>query len=241
MRFSTPVERMYNVAAFRFSAGVSMSRELFHAQLDALNEDLLRLGALVSNAQERATRALAERDEDLAREVIADDARINQMQRAIEEQSLYLIASQQPVARDLRTIFAIASIASDLERMADHAKGIAVLVTRMADQPLLKPLIDIPRMAEVGRRLLQGQLQAFSRCDIEAARMLAEQDNEVDQLEDQVFRELLVYMMNDPRTVTRATYLLWVAHNLERFADRTTNIGERVIFLATSNVVELND
>jgi phosphate transport system protein len=144
------------------------------------------------------------------------------------------------VARDLRTIFAVASVASDLERMADHAKGIAVLVTRMADQPLLKPLIDIPRMAEIGRRLLQGQLQAFTRCNTEAARALAAQDNEVDQLEDQVFRELLIYMMNDPRTVTRATYLLWVAHNLERFADRTTNIGERVIFLATSSVVELN-
>ncbi|MCU0501954.1 MAG: phosphate signaling complex protein PhoU [Anaerolineae bacterium] len=218
-----------------------MPRETFQAQLNALTEQLLRLGAMVSDAQERAVRALAERDEDLARDVIAHDPQINQMQHAIEDQSLFLIASQQPVARDLRTIFAVASIASDLERMADHAKGIAVLVTRMADQPLLKPLIDIPRMAEIGRRLLRGQLQAFTCCDTEAARALAAQDNEVDQLEDQVFRELLIYMMNDPRTVTRATYLLWVAHNLERFADRTTNIGERVIFLTTSSVVELND
>ncbi len=218
-----------------------MPRETFQAQLNALTEQLLRLGAMVSDAQERAVRALAERDEDLARDVIAHDPQINQMQHEIEDQSLFLIASQQPVARDLRTIFAVASIASDLERMADHAKGIAVLVTRMADQPLLKPLIDIPRMAEIGRRLLRGQLQAFTCCDTEAARALAAQDNEVDQLEDQVFRELLIYMMNDPRTVTRATYLLWVAHNLERFADRTTNIGERVIFLTTSSVVELND
>ena len=225
----------------RCQAGVRMTRETFQAQLDALTEQLLRLGAMVSAAQERAVQALAERDEDLARDVIAHDPQINQMQHEIEDQSLFLIASQQPVARDLRTIFAVASIASDLERMADHAKGIAVLVTRMADQPLLKPLIDIPRMAEIGRRLLRGQLQAFTRCDTEAARALAAQDIEVDQLEDQVFRELLIYMMNDPRTVTRATYLLWVAHNLERFADRTTNIGERVIFLATSSVVELND
>lgn len=217
-----------------------MARETFDSQLTTLKEQLLRLGALVSLAQKQSVEALAARDEDLAREIIAADARVNQAQREIEEQCLFLIASQQPVARDLRTIFAVASLASDLERMGDHAKGIAVLVTRMADQPLLKPLIDIPRMAEIGRQLLEGQLQAFLRCDADAARALAARDDEVDRLNEQIFRELLVYMMNDPRTVTRATYLLWVAHNLERFADRTTNIGERVIFLITSNIVELN-
>ena len=125
--------------------------------------------------------------------------------------------------------------------MADHAKGIAVLAQRLADQPLLKPLIDVPRMAEIGRELLMGQIDAFIRGDAEAARAVAIRDNEVDQLNDQVFRELLVFMMTDPRTITRATYLLWVAHNLERFADRTTNIGERVVFLATNAVVELNE
>ena len=217
-----------------------MTRETFNSQLTALTEQLLRFGAMVSQAQKQAVEALAARDEDLAHEIIAADAKANQAQREIEEQCLFLIASQQPVARDLRTIFAVASIATDLERMGDHAKGIAVLVTRMADQPLLKPLIDIPRMAEIGRQLLDGQLQAFVRCDAAAARTLAARDEEVDRLNDQVFRELLVFMMNDPRTVTRATYLLWVAHNLERFADRTTNIGERVIFLVTSNIVELN-
>ncbi len=217
-----------------------MSRETFNAQLGALREQLLRLGAQVANAQQQSVQALAACNETLAREVIAGDPEINQAQRAIEEQCLFLIASQQPVARDLRTIFAVAAIATDLERMADHAKGIAVLITRMASQPLLKPLIDIPRMAEIGRQLLEGQLQAFVRGDVDAARTLATRDDEVDQLHDQVFRELLVFMMNDPRTVTRATYLLWVSHNLERFADRTTNIGERVIFLITSNIVELN-
>jgi len=125
--------------------------------------------------------------------------------------------------------------------MADHAKGIAVLALRLADQPLLKPLIDVPRMAQIGRELLQGQLQAFINGDVEDARRLAARDSEVDQLNDQVFRELLVIMMSDPRTITRATYLLWIAHNLERFADRTTNIGERVIFLMTGEVVELNE
>jgi phosphate transport system protein len=145
------------------------------------------------------------------------------------------------VARDLRTIMSISAISTDLERMADHAKGIAALTLRLADQPLLKPLIDVPRMAEIGRELLTGQLDAFMRGDVEAAKALAARDDEVDRLNDQVFRELLVIMMGDPRTVTRATYLLWVAHDLERFADRTTNIGERAIFLMTGRIVELND
>ncbi len=218
-----------------------MPRESFDAQLAALKEQLLNLGAMVSNSQKLAVQALAERDEDLAREVIAGDQAVNQAQRDIDEHCLFLIASQQPVARDLRTIMSISAISTDLERMADHAKGIAVLTLRLADQPLLKPLIDVPRMAEIGRELLTGQLDAFVRGDVEAAKVLAARDDEVDQLNDQVFRELLVIMMGDPRTITRATYLLWVAHDLERFADRTTNIGERVIFLMTGRIVELNE
>ncbi len=218
-----------------------MPRESFDAQLATLKEQLLNLGAMVSNAQTRALQALAERDVELARVVIAGDQHVNQEQRDIEERCLFLIASQQPVARDLRMIFAISAIATDLERMGDHAKGIAVLAIRLADQPLLKPLIDIPRMAEIGRELLIGQLQCFMAGDIDQARTLSERDAEIDQLYDQIFRELLVIMMGDPRTITRATYLLWVAHNLERFADRTTNIGERVIFLITGRIAELNE
>jgi len=216
-------------------------RESFEAELTALKEQLLNLGAMVGSAQQRSVQALADRDEELAREVIAGDQIINQTVRQIEEQCLFLIASQQPVARDLRTIISISAIASELERMADHAKGIAVLTCRLSDQPLLKPLIDVPRMAKIGRELLQGQLQAFVEGDVAAAKRLASRDTEVDQLNDQVFRELLVIMMTDPRTITRATYLMWVAHNLERFADRTTNIGERVAFLITGEIVELNE
>ena len=218
-----------------------MPRESFDAQLTALKEQLLSLGAMVANAQRLALQSLADRDEELAREVIAGDHAINQAQHDIEELCLVLIASQAPVARDLRTILAISSISTDLERMADHAKGIGVLTLRLADQPLLKPLIDIPRMAEIGRELLQGQLEAFMKGDVETARALAARDEEIDQLYNQVFRELLVIMMGDPRTITRATYLLWAAHNLERFADRTTNIGERVIFLMTGKIAELNE
>ncbi len=218
-----------------------MTRENFDLQLAHVKEKLVNLATMVNKLQEQAVKALADRDEEHAREVIASDLLINQAQREVEETCLLLIASQQPVARDLRLIFSVAMIASELERMADHGKGVAVLAQRLADQPLLKPLIDVPRMAEIGRDLLMGQIDAFMRGDVEAARRLAERDTEVDQLNDQVFRELLVLMMTDPRTITRATYLLWVAHNLERFADRTTNIGERVVFLQTNTIVELNE
>jgi phosphate transport system protein len=216
-------------------------RQTFDAQLAALKEQLLNLGAMVSNAQKLAIQALAERDQELARVVIAGDHKINESQHDIEERCLFLIASQQPVARDLRTIIGISAIATDLERMGDHAKGIAVLASLLADQPSLKPLIDVPRMAEIGRELLIGQLQAFMNGDVEAAQVLAARDDEIDRLYDQIFRELLTIMMDDPRTITRATYLLWVAHNLERFSDRTTNIGERVVFLITGRVTELNE
>lgn len=218
-----------------------MTRENFDLQLTALKERLVSLGTMVAKAQEQAVQALADRDQELAKQLVVADHAINQEQREIEEQCLFLIASQQPVARDLRMIFCIASIASELERMADHAKGIATLALRLSDQPILKPLIDVPRMAKIGREMLMDQLDAFMRVDIEAARAVAVRDSEVDQLNDQVYRELLVIMMTDPRTITRATYLLWVAHNLERFADRTTNIGERVVFLKTNTVVELNE
>jgi phosphate transport system protein len=220
---------------------ISVTRQNFDLQLAQVKEKLVNLASMVNKLQEQAVRALAEHDEELAKEVIASDQTINHMQREIEETCLLLIASQQPVARDLRLVFSMSTIAWELERMADHAKGVAVLAQRLADQPLLKPLIDIPRMAEIGRELLMGQIDAFIRGDADAARAVAVRDNEVDQLNDQVFRELLVFMMTDPRTITRATYLLWVAHNLERFADRTTNIGERVVFLQTNSIVELNE
>jgi phosphate transport system protein len=217
-----------------------MPRQTFEAELAALKERLLHLGAMVAGAQRAAIQSLAERDEGLANDVITQDQAINQLQREIDEECVFLIASQQPVARDLRMIMAVSSIASELERMADHAKGIAILALRLIDQPMLKPLIDIPRMAEIGRELLSGQLQAFLNGDIETAHRLAPRDDEVDQLNDQVFRELLLIMMNDPRTITRATYLLWVAHNLERFSDRAINIGERVVFVTKGDIVELN-
>ncbi len=217
-----------------------MPRETFDEQLKELEQDLLDMAKLVDRAIEQSVRALAERDIDLSRQVIKDDEAINQAQRHIEEKCLVLIATQQPLASDLRVIFAISHIVTELERMADHAKGIGQIGVMMGPRELLKPLIDIPRMAEKARWLLGRELEAFINHDVELARSLGDEDDEVDRLYDQVFRELLIFMMDDPRTITRATYLLWTAHNLERIADRAINIGERVVFLVTGRVEEHN-
>jgi phosphate transport system protein len=144
------------------------------------------------------------------------------------------------MARDLRIILSASSIAAELERMGDHAEGIGKITLRLLEWPLLKPLVDIPRMDEMARDMLRQQLTAFVQCDLETARAQTARDDDLDALYDQIFRELLVFMMNDPRTITNATYLLWVSHNLERIGDRTTNIGERVVFLATGEIEELN-
>lgn len=217
-----------------------MVRQVFEEQIRELLEDLLAMGRMVADSIGRSIQALAQQDEDLARQVIDYDDEINAAQYEIDEKCLVLIATQQPMAGDLRTILAVTNIASELERMGDYAEGIAKLAIKLAGQPLLKPLIDIPRMAEEGRGMLLTALEAFARQDVELARKIGAADELVDALYDQVYRELLVFMMADPRTITQATYLLWVAHNLERIADRTTNIAERVIFIDSGEIVELN-
>jgi phosphate transport system protein len=219
---------------------MSMVRQAFEEQIRELLDDLLAMGQMVSDSIDRSVQALALQDEDLARQVIAYDDEINATQNDIDEKCLVLIATQQPMASDLRTILAVSNIASELERIGDYTEGIGRLAVKLAAQPLLKPLIDIPRMADRGRQMLLSSLEAFAQQDVEAARKLGDADDLVDALYDQVFRELLVYMMEDPRTITQATYLLWVAHNLERIADRTTNIAERVIFTDSGQVVDLN-
>lgn len=217
-----------------------MTRAAFRERLRELQDNLLAMGNLVDEAVGRAVQSLAERNADLAREVIAGDRLVNQAMYELEEQTLVLIATQQPLARDLRVLMSIASVATELERMGDYAEGIATIALRGMAQPLLKPLVDIPIMATKGQELLRGQLQAFIDRDVERARELAKQDDEIDALFDRVYHELITFMSEDPRTITRATQLIWVAHNLERIGDRTTNIGERVVFLVTGEVVELN-
>lgn len=217
-----------------------MVRQAFREQIRELLEELLEMGQMVADSIDSSIQALAKQDQDLAQRVIDHDDEINALQYEIDEKCLVLIATQQPMAGDLRTILSVSNIAAELERIGDYSEGIARLAIKLAGRPLLKPLIDIPRMADEGRRMLMAALEAFARQDVESAARIGEGDDVVDALYDQVYRELLVYMMEDPRTITQATYLLWVAHNLERIADRTTNIAERVIFLDSGRIVDLN-
>jgi phosphate transport system protein len=215
-------------------------RQIFEERVEELLEDLLRMGAMVTDSIRRALEALVGQDEALARAVIDYDDEINAIQQEIDEKCLRLLATQQPVASDLRIILAASNIAAELERIGDYTEGIARLVLKFAGRPYIKPLIDIPRMAEEGSRMLTSAIEAFVRQDVETALAVGEADDRIDELYDQVYRELLLYMMEDPRTITQATYLLWVAHNLERIGDRTTNIAERVVFLDSGNIVDLN-
>lgn len=217
-----------------------MPRTTFDEGLAEIQEDMLVLADMVERAIERSIRALKERDVDLARQIIVDDLRINQKRFETEEKCLELIATQQPLAGDLRTIVAVLHMIVDLERMGDHAEGTAKIALMLADEPPLKPYIDLPRMAEVAIRMLRESMEAFKQRDAEAARAIFGEDDEVDALYDQVYRELLTYMLTDPRTIERATYLIWVAHNLERIADRVTNICERVVYLVTGKMEELD-
>lgn len=217
-----------------------MGRRYFDDQIHELLDDLLGMGQHVAGSIQRSIEALSRQDVDLARDIIAYDDEINELQHDIDEKCLVLLATQQPMASDLRAILAISNIAAELERIGDYTEGIANLAIKLSGQPLLKPLIDIPRMAEESGRMLTASLEAFARHDVAAAQAIGDADDVVDALYDQVYRELLVFMLEDPRTITQATYLLWVAHNLERIADRTTNIAERVVFMHSGKIVDLN-
>jgi phosphate transport system protein len=214
-------------------------RSTFEHELDNLRDDLLKLGSMVDMAISRSIQALKERDQRLAQQIITDDDKVNDLRFNIEEACLSLIARQQPTARDLRFIIAAMNIVLDLERMGDHAAGIATIVLRMGDEPLLKPLIDLPRMAHISQNMLRQSLDALVSGDAQQAMAITQIDDEVDQLYNQIFRELISFMIEDPRTVTRAMYLLFCAHNVERIADRVTNICERVVFVATGRMEEI--
>jgi phosphate transport system protein len=215
-------------------------RAAFHKKLREIQDQVLVMGSMVEKATARAIEALKERDIDKARAVIADDARVNKLRFDIEEECVHLIATQQPMAGDLRAIICVLAIITEIERIGDHAEGIARIVVLIGDEPPLKPLIDIPRMAEKVNDMLHRSLDALINRDAAAARKIASEDDEVDKLYDQVFRELLSFMLEDPRTITRATRLIWVAHNLERSADRVTNICERVVYMVTGKMEEMD-
>jgi phosphate transport system protein len=216
-----------------------MLRKTFENEIQELKDEILILGSMVEQALLDSVAALKKRDLALSEMVIAGDQVINEKRFALENRVMILIATQQPMARDLRVIASILEVISELERMGDYAKGIGVIHQRMGDQPLLKPLVDIPRMAEKGTSMLHRALSAFVNEDVEAARPIPLEDDEVDQLYLQVYRELVTYILADPGSIERANWLLWAAHNLERFADRVTNICERTEFIVTGEYNEI--
>jgi phosphate transport system protein len=215
-------------------------RAAFDKEIEAIKDDLLRMRELIDDALIDSFTSLSERDRDLAQQVIESDENINDLRFKIEEACLALIATQQPAARDLRSVIAYINVVVDMERMGDHATGIARTVLRMGDEPLLKPLIDTPKMVELARGMLRDILQALFEHDADWAREIAARDDEMDRLYMAIFDELVEIMAERPGTAPRATYLLWCAHNLERIGDRVTNIAERVIFITTGEVEELN-
>ena len=215
-----------------------MPRNEFGRDLRFLQEELLAVGSMVEKAIANSVDGLKRRDLELSRQVVQDDAIIDARRYDIEERCVNLIAKQQPMATDLRTIITILQIVGELERIGDYASGIAKISLAMGNEPPIKPLIDIPRMADKASLMLRRSLDALVNRDIVAAAGVRADDDEVDALYDHIYRELLTFMLEDPRTITRATYLLWVAHDLERIADRATNIAKRVIYLVTGQHVE---
>jgi phosphate transport system protein len=218
-----------------------MIRKTFEMEIKQVKDDVLLLGSLVEQAILDSVEALKKRDLKASEKILESDRQINKMRFKLESQLLVLIATQQPMAHDLRLLASILEINSELERMGDYAKGIANINLRMGDQPLLKPLIDIPRMAVKDVDMLHRALTAFVNEDIETARSIPVEDDEVDALYNQVYRELMTFVIADPTAIERANWLLWVAHNLERVADRVTNICERTVYIVTGELSEIND
>jgi phosphate transport system protein len=216
------------------------TRKSFQKHRKELEKELIHMGEMVIHAVNRSLEALKNRNIEEAKKIVAEDIHINKKRWDIEEGCINLIATQQPVATDLRDLIAILSIITELERMGDYAAGTAHIVIMMGGRPLIKPLIDIPRMTEKATDMIKRALEAFTKQDVEAAKAICNEDDEVDQLYDQIYRELLSIMIEEPKKITDSTYLIWVAHNLERIADRVTNICERIVYLVTGEMQEIN-
>lgn len=216
-----------------------MLRKTFETEIQQVKDEVLLLGSMAEQAILSSVEALKKRDIKASEKILEEDKLINRKRFEIENQLMILIATQQPMAHDLRLLASAMEIISELERMGDYAKGIANINIRMGDAPLLKPLIDIPRMAQKGADMLHRALSAFVSEDVETAKTLPMEDDEVDALYNQIYRELMTFVIQDPKNIERANWLLWVAHNLERVADRVTNICERTIFIATGEMTEI--
>jgi phosphate transport system protein len=217
-----------------------MPREAFDQELQRLQDEVIILGSMVEEALIKSVETLKQRDFAGSKRLIERDRAINEKRFAIEADTLTLIATQQPMAGDMRLLAAVLEIITELERIGDYAKGNARINLMIGEEPLIKPLIDLPVMAEKSRYMLRSSLDAFVQRDVARARAIPKMDEEVDNLYNQVYRELLSYIMQSPRCIEQANYLLWVAHNLERAADRAINVCERVVFFVTGDMEELN-
>ncbi|SHG48468.1 phosphate transport system protein [Thermosyntropha lipolytica DSM 11003] len=218
-----------------------MVNDSLHSELGRLKEEILKMGRLLEEQVYKSVKSLVEKDVVLAREVIANDDVIDEMEFAIEKKTLGLIALKQPMAKDLRLIATILRMIIDMERMADHAEDIARITIELYEQPYIKRLIDIPRMAEIGKEMISIALDAFIYENMDKAMSLIPMEEQMDALYEQIFRELLSYMMQDPRTIAQATELLLVAGHLERIGDHATNIGEMVIYVVEGRRVDFNE
>jgi phosphate transport system protein len=217
-----------------------VTRETFTRDLRQLHDDVVQMGILAGEAIHRAVEALKTRDVALAERVIADDDRIDAIHLDLEQRCMRLLATQQPMAGDLRAIASIFAITIDIERMADHAEGISRATRRLGQEPLVKPLTDIPKMEEITQEMLRDTLEAFRTHDAALAVRAAAKDDLVDALRAKVFGDVLETMIRDPQTIHRALELVIVARHLERAADHITNIGERVVYMVTGELRELN-
>jgi phosphate transport system protein len=217
-----------------------MPREGFHRRIKELEHEVLEMGEMVFDAIHHSVEALKNLDTEKAKQIITNDAQVDRKRWQLEDQCVDLIATQQPVASDLREIIATLSIVRDLERIGDYAEGIGKIVLMHGDEPLVKPLTYLPLMTEKAVGMLRRSLEAFVQRDAKAARLVCDEDDDVDRLYDQAYHDLIGYMVKDPSVITRATYLIWAAHNIERIADRATNIAESVVYLVTGTPTELN-
>jgi phosphate transport system protein len=218
-----------------------MARKTFEHELEEVKGEVLDLGEMVERTVADAMDALKNRDLAASHRIFERDHEINEKRFAIETKCVILIATQQPMAGDLRLLASLLDVASELERMGDYAKGIATINIRIGTQPLLKPLVDLPSMAEIACDMLHRALLAFVQGDVQAARAIPLEDDRVDELYRRIYRELMTFVVQDPEAIEPANMLLWAAHNMERLADRVTNICERTVFVATGEIRELPD
>ncbi|CAG1064781.1 Phosphate-specific transport system accessory protein PhoU [uncultured bacterium] len=217
-----------------------MTREAYHKALRDLEGELQQMAMMVGAAVRESMEALKSRDLETSKRIVHNDIQVNRKRFEIEERCVRIIATQQPMAVDLRILAAIINIITDLERIGDHAEGTAKISLAIGDAPLVKPLVDLPKMAEKAVSMLERCMKAFLDRDIETARKICNEDDEVDAYYDEIYKDLVLLMIENPKLIKDATYLIWTAHNIERVADRVTNIAERVVYMVTGKMEEMN-